>query len=65
MENQNIDELLKYKKMFDDKLEYNKKYFQEKTKLKLKRCSICNKDIKQNSYFNHLISKKHLKNEEN
>lgn len=42
---------------------YNQNYFQQNSKLRVKHCQICNKDVKYNSFLNHLKSKKHLQNQ--
>lgn len=41
---------------------YKANYFQTKSKEKNKFCNCCNKNIKYNSYSNHLKSKKHFIN---
>jgi hypothetical protein len=63
MENQDLYN--KYKEQFkkEQREEFKKRntiYYQEKTKHSIKHCDLCNCDIKTNSYFNHMISLKHL-----
>ena len=52
----------KEKKPLKDKTQYTKDYFQTQLKNKKKRCEICEKEIKYNSFFNHMNnSQKHKK----
>lgn len=41
--------------------EYKKDYFFNIQKNKIKHCELCNIELKNNSFSNHLKSKKHLK----
>jgi|688.fasta_scaffold686600_1 hypothetical protein len=42
-----------------DKQEYTKDYFNKVTKQRKRLCEVCSKEIKYNSFSNHLNSKKH------
>ena len=42
-----------------NKQEYTKDYFTKVTKQRKRLCEVCNKQIKYNSFSNHLNSKKH------
>ena len=42
-----------------NKQEYTKDYFTKVTKQRKRLCEVCNKEIKYNSFSNHLNSKKH------
>jgi hypothetical protein len=45
------------------KKEYNKNYFQQNSKYRYKICTECdNKQVKYNSWLNHLKCKKHINN---
>jgi hypothetical protein len=58
----NDEEYKQFLEFKNKKKEYDKTYFQNKTKLKTKYCPYCDKNVKSGSFSNHLHSIKHLKN---
>jgi hypothetical protein len=50
----------KPKKIEINKQEYTKDYFDKVTKHRKRMCEVCCKEIKYNSFSNHLNSKKHI-----
>lgn len=55
-------DLQKSKNNEDKNKLYHKEYFQNTIKNKFINCPCCKIDIKYNSYKNHLVSRKHIKN---
>jgi ribosomal protein S26 len=54
--------LLELKAQEEKKKQYFSDYYINKLKNQSKYCANCNKNVKHNSWFNHLQSSKHLRN---